>query len=281
VSPFPATIGVVPELPEVEETRRRLRTAMHGVRIDRVLMRRPDLRFPLAEDFVRRLEGQTVRAVRRRAKYLAAELSSGDLLLAHLGMSGSFRVEPHCPTISLPHDHVVFELASGSTVVFNDPRRFGSMRIVDRAGVADDPVLSALGPEPLDRRFDGKALADALARRKTSLKAALSDQRVVAGLGNIYVCEALHRARLSPRRTASTLITRSGAPKPEADTLVQAIKDVLRDAIARTQRSYRDSERFRVYDREGRRCLRRGCRGVVKRIVQAGRSTFFCPVCQR
>ena len=252
---------------------------MQGVRIDRVLMRRPDLRYPLPDDFVHRLQGQTVRAVRRRAKYLAAELSSGDLLLAHLGMSGSFRVEPS-PVLFLPHDHVVFEMASGSTVVFNDPRRFGSMRIVDRTRVLDDPVLSALGPEPLARRFDGRALALALGRRTTSLKAALSDQRVVAGLGNIYVCEALHRARLSPRRKASTLMMRSGEPRPQAYALVQAIKDVLADAIARSHRAG-SSDRFRVYDREGLRCLRRGCRGVIRRIVQGGRSTFFCPVCQR
>ncbi len=253
---------------------------MQGVRIDRVLMRRPDLRYPLPEDFVPRLQGQTVRAVRRRAKYLAAELSSGDLLLAHLGMSGSFRVEPN-PIVFLPHDHVVFELASGSTVVFNDPRRFGSMRIVDRSRVSDDPILTSLGPEPLDRRFDGQALVRALGRRRTSLKIALSDQRVVAGLGNIYVCEALHRARLSPRRQASTLMTRSGAARPQAHALVQAIKDVLSEAIARGDRAYRRSDRFRVYDREGLRCPRRGCGGVIRRIVQGGRSTFFCPVCQK
>jgi formamidopyrimidine-DNA glycosylase len=252
---------------------------MQGVRIDRVLMRRPDLRYPLPDDFVHRLQGQTVRAVRRRAKYLAAELSSGDLLVAHLGMSGSFRVEPS-RVLFLPHDHVVFEMASGSTVVFNDPRRFGSMRIVDRTRVSDDPVLSALGPEPLARRFDGRALTVALGRRSTSLKAALSDQRVVAGLGNIYVCEALHRARLSPKRKASTLVTRSGEPRPQVYALVQAIKDVLADAIARSHRAG-SSDRFRVYDREGLRCLRRGCHGVIRRIVQGGRSTFFCPVCQR
>ena len=269
----------MPELPEVEETRRRLRTAMQGVRIDRVLMRRPDLRYPLPGDFVERIQGQTVRAVRRRAKYLAAQLSSGDLLLAHLGMSGSFRVEP-APVQFLPHDHVVFEMSSGSAVVFNDPRRFGSMRIVDRASVSDDPVLKSLGPEPLNRRFDGHTLALSLGRRTTSLKAALSDQRVVAGLGNIYVCEALHRARLSPRRKASTLMTSSGAPRPQAYALVQAIKDVLADAIARSHR-VGSSDRFRVYDREGLRCPRRGCRGVIRRIVQGGRSTFCCPVCQR
>jgi formamidopyrimidine-DNA glycosylase len=211
---------------------------MEGVRIERVVMRRPDLRYPLADDFVHRVQGQTVRAVRRRAKYLAAELSSGDILLAHLGMSGSFRVEADSPIVFLPHDHVVFELASGSRVVFNDPRRFGSMRIVDRARVSDDPVLSALGPEPLARRFDANALAHALGRRKTSLKAAVSDQRVVAGLGNIYVCEALHRARLSPRRRASTLTTRAGAPKPEAQALVQAIKVVLTEAVAHTRHAY-------------------------------------------
>lgn len=269
----------MPELPEVEETRRRLLSAMKGVRIDRVLMRRPDLRYPLPVDFVRRIQGQTVHAVRRRAKYLAAELSSGDILVAHLGMSGSFRVEA-APVRLLPHDHVVFEMASGSTVVFNDPRRFGSMRIINGAHVAEDPVLTALGPEPLGRRFDGRALAQRIGRRTTSLKAALSDQRLVAGLGNIYVCEALHRARLSPRRRASTLMTASGAPRPQAYALAQAIKDVVAAAIARRPGAD-GSDRFRVYDREGRRCLRRGCRGVIRRIVQAGRSTFFCPVCQR
>jgi formamidopyrimidine-DNA glycosylase len=271
-------VARVPELPEVEQTRRQLQSAMRGVRIDRVLMRRPDLRYPLPDDFVRRVEGQTVQRVRRRAKYLAAELSSGDLLLAHLGMSGSFRVEPS-PVRLFAHDHIIFEMASGSTVVFNDPRRFGSMRIVDRASVSEDPVLTRLGPEPLDRRFDGRALAQALRRRTTSLKSALSDQRVVAGLGNIYVCEALHRARLSPRRRASTLVTRAGEPRPPAHALAAAIKDVLNEAMGR--RSVDDSGRFRVYDREGRRCLRRGCPGVIRRIVQAGRSTFFCPVCQR
>jgi formamidopyrimidine-DNA glycosylase len=270
----------VPELPEVEETRRRLRTAMQGVRIDRVLMRRPDLRYPLPEDFASRIQGQTVRAVRRRAKYLAAELASGDLLLAHLGMSGSFRVERD-PVVYLTHDHVVFELASGSTVVFNDPRRFGSMRIIDRAHVSEDPALTALGPEPLGRRFDAAELVRALGRRKTPLKIALSDQGVVAGLGNIYVCEALHRARLSPRRRASTLMSSSGKPHPRAVALVRAIKTVLTEAIARSRRDYRRSDRFRVYDREGLRCPRQGCRGVIRRIVQGGRSTFYCPVCQK
>ncbi len=247
---------------------------MEGARFERVLARRPNLRYPLPADFAARLEGQTVRALRRRAKYLLAELSSGALLLMHLGMSGSFRVRRDDPLTT--HDHVVFEMSSGSAVVFNDPRRFGFMKILD----GGDAVLGALGPEPLDRGFNVRVLAQALGNRKTSLKVALSDQRVVAGLGNIYVCEALHRARLSPKRRASTLLTRSGAPRPEVHALVEAIRVVLKDAIANSHR-VDGEDRFRVYGREGRRCPRRGCGGVIRRIVQAGRSTFFCPVCQR
>jgi formamidopyrimidine-DNA glycosylase len=281
----------VPELPEVEEVRRRLRPAMAGAKFDRVLVRRSDLRFPIQEDFASRLEGRTVKSLGRRAKYLVAELSSGDVLLMHLGMSGSFRVERNGrharradyywePDRSPLHDHVAFELSSGATVVFNDPRRFGSMRIVAAGDLAGDPALAALGPEPLSRSFDAAALALALKGRRIPLKAALSDQRVVAGLGNIYVSEALHLARLSPTRRASTIVTRSGQPRPEAERLVAAIKDVLRQAIRKQHRAY-TADRFRVYDREGRRCIRRGCSGVITRIVQSGRSTFFCPVCQR
>jgi formamidopyrimidine-DNA glycosylase len=276
----------LPELPEVEYTRRQLRRVMEGARFERVLARRPDLRYPLPADFVTRLEGQTVRALTRRAKYLLAELSSGDVLLMHLGMSGSFRVlrkrgeqGRDAGATLATHDHVVFEMSSGAVVVFNDPRRFGFMKLLGGANAPDAP-LNALGPEPLDRTFNASVLAHALGRRKTSLKVALSDQRVVSGLGNIYVCEALHRARLSPKRRASTLVTRSGAPRPEVLALVEAIRAVLKDAIANSHRAYSE-DRFRVYDREGRRCARRGCSGVIKRIVQTGRSTFFCPVCQR
>jgi len=240
---------------------------------------------------VSRLEGRTVKSLGRRAKYLVAELSSGDVLLMHLGMSGWFRAEANGRRDrpadyyweggrSPVHDHVVFELSSGATVVFNDPRRFGSMRIVAARDVAGDPALAALGPEPLARGFDAAALAKALKARRIPLKAALSDQRVVAGLGNIYVSEALHLARLSPTRRASTLVTRSGQPQPEAERLVAAIKAVLRQAIRKQHRAYA-TDRFRVYDREGKRCIRRGCPGVIARIVQSGRSTFFCPVCQR
>jgi formamidopyrimidine-DNA glycosylase len=281
----------VPELPEVEEVRRRLRRAIAGAKFDRVLVRRSDLRFPIQADFASRLEGRTVTSLQRRAKYLVAGLSSGDVLVMHLGMSGSFRVESNGrhdrradyywePDRSPLHDHVVFELSSGVTVVFNDPRRFGSMRIVADRDLAGDPALAALGPEPLSQSFDAAALAYALKGRRTPLKAALSDQRVVAGLGNIYASEALHVARLPPTRRASTIVTRSGAPRPEAKRLVAAIKDVLRQAIEKQHRAY-SADRFRVYDREHERCIRRGCSGIIKRIVQSGRSTFFCPVCQR
>ena len=281
----------MPELPEVEYTRRQLSRAMRGRRVDRVLARRPDLRYPLGSDFAARLEGQTVREVRRRAKYLLVDLSSGDILLIHLGMSGSFRTirrsgpykgGPHDTKEEpwLAHDHVVFEMSALVTVVFNDPRRFGFMRLVAAGAVDSDRSVGTLGPEPLDRAFTADVLAAALRRRKTSLKAALSDQRLVAGLGNIYIVEALHRARLSPKRRASTLVTRSGAPRAQVRALVDAIKDVLRDALANAHRMYGE-DRFRVYDKEGRPCPRRGCPGIIKRIVQGGRSTFFCPVCQK
>jgi formamidopyrimidine-DNA glycosylase len=269
-------IRLVPELPEVERARRTLRRVMEGSRFERVVARRPDLRYPLPVDFSARLEGRTVRKLQRRAKYLLAELSSGSTLVMHLGMSASFSVVRRAVPFA-PHDHVVFEMSSGATVIFNDPRRFGSMRIVD-GPVAADPMLSTLGPEPLARGFGAPILAAALANRRTTLKAALSDQRVVAGLGNIYVSESLHRAGLSPMRRASTLVTRSGDARPQLVRLAAAIRAVLADALAsRTG----DEDRFRVYERDGRRCLRRGCPGVIKRIVQAGRSTFFCPVCQR
>lgn len=268
----------MPELPEVEYTRRLLRPALEGARFRRVLTRRANLRYPFPGDFVSRLEGQTVRALTRRAKYLVAELSSGDLLVMHLGMSGWFRVEKK-PDFD-KHDHVVFEMSSGKTAVFNDPRRFGFMRIIPQPPASGDWTAGALGPEPLDRRFTPETLARALHRRKTTLKAALLDQRIVAGLGNIYVCEALHRARLSPKRTASTIVTRTGAPTPKTELLVTAIKETLRDAIAHQHRPS-GSDRFLVYDREGERCPRRGCRGTIARIVQGGRSTFFCPACQR
>ena len=192
----------------------------------------------------------------------------------------------------LTHDHVVFHMSSGARISFNDPRRFGSMKIVPRAQMDQEPLLRALGPEPLGNAFDAAMLARACRGKKTSLKAALLDQKVVAGLGNIYVCEALHRARLSPRRLASTLALRSGAPHERAELLVDAIRAVLNDAIKAGGSSLRDHRQtsgelglfqhnFRVYDREGEPCPTAGCKGIIRRIVQSGRSTFFCPVCQR
>jgi formamidopyrimidine-DNA glycosylase len=218
-------------------------------------------------------------------------------------MSGSFRVERdgsavtpgayyHDRSKDLTHDHVVFRMSSGATVRFNDPRRFGSMKLVPRTRLDEEPLLRALGPEPLGNEFDAAMLAQACRGKNANLKAALLDQRVVAGLGNIYVCEALNRALLSPKRKASTIADRRGAPNERAERLVEAIKLVLNEAIAAGGSSLRDHRRtdgelgmfqhnFRVYDREGKPCPTRGCKGTIKRIVQGGRSTFFCLVCQK
>ena len=288
----------MPELPEVETVRRGLAPAMEGRRFVRVDVRRGDLRWPLPRGFAQRLHGKTVEGLGRRAKYLLADLSSGDVLLMHLGMSGSFRVGKdstpgnyhHQRSNSRAHDHVVFHMSNGATVTFNDPRRFGSMKLVSRAKLEQEPLLRALGPEPLGNEFDAAMLAKACAGKRTSLKAALSDQRVVAGLGNIYVCEALFRARLSPLRSASTIADRRGEPNERAERLVNAIKAVLLDAIEAGGSSLRDHRKadgslgdfqhnFQVYDREGQPCP--SCKGKIRRIVQLGRSTFYCPSCQR
>ena len=293
----------MPELPEVETVRRGLQPVMEGVRIARVEARRGDLRFPFQKDFVARLEGKTITALWRRAKYLLADLSSGDVLLMHLGMSGSFRVmkgaDTHAPGAfhhprgeARTHDHVVFHMASGAMISFNDPRRFGYMKIFPRPEIEDEPFLRGLGPEPLSNAFDAAMLAAGCVGKKTSLKAALLDQRVVAGLGNIYVCEALFRSHLSPKRAASTLADRRGGPTDRARHLVDAIHVVLNQAIEAGGSSLRDHRQtsgelgyfqhsFRVYDREGDRCHTKGCGGTVKRFVQNGRSTFWCPTCQK
>jgi formamidopyrimidine-DNA glycosylase len=293
----------MPELPEVETVRRGLAPVMEDARFTRVEMRRGDLRWPLPKDFAQRLEGKIVRSVGRRAKYLLLDLSSHEILLMHLGMSGSFRVLQgmseeapgafhHKRSEQLAHDHLVFHMSNGAIVTFNDPRRFGFMKIVPVQEVGNEPLLRSIGPEPLGNAFDAVMLASACAGKKTSLKAALSDQRVVAGLGNIYVCEALHRAQLSPKRKASTIATRAKVPNERAERLVDGIRAVLTDAIAAGGSSLRDHRQtsgelgyfqhnFRVYDREGKPCVTPGCTGTVKRIVQVGRSTFFCPVCQK
>ena len=295
----------MPELPEVETVRRGLAPVMEGARIVKVEVRRGDLRWPLAKDFAKRIAGATVDGLGRRAKYLIADLSSGDVLMMHLGMSGSFHIiqdaknekrnaRPgdfhHARGKIGAHDHIVFHMSNGATVTFNDPRRFGSMKLVPRAKLDKEPLLNALGPEPLGNEFDASMLARACAGKKTSLKAALLDQRVVAGLGNIYVCEALYRAHLSPKRQASTIADRKGAPNERAVALVDAIKVVLHDAIKAGGSSLRDHRQadgtlgyfqhsFRVYDREGEPCP--NCKGTIKRIVQSGRSTFYCPSCQK
>jgi formamidopyrimidine-DNA glycosylase len=275
----------MPELPEVESVRRRLAPAMVGARIDAVELRRPDLRAPFPRGFAKQLTGQTIVALTRRAKYLLAQLSSGKTLLMHLGMSGSFSIVRDTgdrgPAAGEPHDHVVFHLSSGKAVVFNDPRRFGVMDLIAEGRLDEHAAVGGLGPEPLSKAFDAAALARACHGRKTSLKAALLDQRVVAGLGNIYASEALHVAGLSPQRRASTIATATGAPRDAAVRLAAAIKQVLERAIARQSRvTYRDA-RFLVYDRAGERCLKSECGGSIVRRVQAGRSTFYCPVCQR
>ena len=288
----------MPELPEVETVRRGLAPAMEGANLAKVEVRDRRLRWPIAKDFEKRLTGRTVEGLGRRAKYLLADLSSGEVLIMHLGMSGSFRVGKdarpgvyyHERSKSTAHDHVVFHMSNGATVTFNDPRRFGSMKLVPRAKLDQEPLLRGLGPEPLGNEFDAAMLATACAGKKTSLKAALLDQRVVAGLGNIYVCEALYRARLSPKRQASTIADRNGRPNARATVLVEAIQAVLQDAIAAGGSSLRDHRRtdgalgdfqhnFRVYDREGEPCP--NCKGKIKRIVQSGRSTFYCASCQK
>jgi len=300
----------MPELPEVETVRRGLQPVMEGFRILKMEVRRKDLRFPFQRDFVTRLAGQTVTGLGRRAKYLMADLASGDVLLMHLGMSGSFRVvkddderapgEFHHPrSKDGAHDHVVFHMSSGASVVFNDPRRFGYMKVIARKALDEEPLLRGLGPEPLGNEFDAAMLARSCANKKTSLKAALLDQRVVAGLGNIYVCEALFRAHLSPRRLAATLATKAGGkgiaggePTDHARRLVSAIHAVLNQAIKAGGSSLRDHRQtsgelgyfqhsFQVYDREGEKCQTAGCGGIVKRFTQNGRSTFWCPKCQK
>src|SRR5262249_23972385 len=255
--------------------------------------RRGDLRWPLPKDFVTRLEGATVTGLGRRAKYLLADLSSGDVLLMHLGMSGSFRVSReedeatpggyyHERSKATAHDHVVFHMSSGARIAFNDPRRFGSMKLVRRGELDEEPLLRSLGPEPLGNEFDAAMLARACRGKKTSLKAALSDQRVVAGPGNIYVGAALHPALLPPQRRAAARGPRSGAATERAEGLVAGIKRVLQEAIKAGGSSLRDHKQtngalglfqhnFRVYDREGKACPTPNCPGPIRRIVQTGR----------
>jgi len=299
----------MPELPEVETVRRGLEPVMAGARILSVEQRRPDLRFPFPERFVERLQGQTITHLGRRAKYLMAQLSSGEMLVMHLGMSGRFTIaastqkaageagrilgEYTYDTGSDPtHDHVVFEMSSGAIVTYNDPRRFGYMQLIPEPELDRHPLFAALGVEPLGNELTADYLARRASGKAVDLKAFLMDQRIVAGLGNIYVCEALHRASLSPKRGAASLADRRDKPTPRAELLVPAIRSVLEEAIeagGSTLRDYKQADgslgyfqhRFRVYGREGEACTTPGCGGTVSRIVQSSRSTFYCRKCQR
>ncbi|MGB6491730.1 MAG: bifunctional DNA-formamidopyrimidine glycosylase/DNA-(apurinic or apyrimidinic site) lyase [Methylovirgula sp.] len=291
----------MPELPEVETVRRGLEAAMLGARFTRVEQRRRDLRFPFPKNFAGRLEGRTVTSLKRRAKYILAELDDGHVLVLHLGMSGSFRVEDekvtktpgsfhHLRPKDVAHDHVAFHLSNGARVIYNDPRRFGFMNIIEANKLNDHALFRNVGIEPLGNELNGANLARLFAGKSAPLKSALSDQRLIAGLGNIYVNEALHRAGLSPRRAAGSIARKNGAPTERAERLAHAIREVLEEAVAAGGSSLRDhrqtngelgyfQHKFRVYHREGQACPR--CGGTVKRIVQAGRATFFCGKCQK
>ena len=293
----------MPELPEVETVRRGLEPVMTGQRLVRVEQRRPDLRFPFPARFRDRLEGQTILSLGRRAKYLLIDLSSHEVLIMHLGMSGRFTIHDparkktpgmfhHETGGSDLHDHVVFHLEGGARIIYNDPRRFGFMDLVPREGLETCRHFKSMGLEPLGNELDGVRIRTLFEGKKAPLKAALLDQSLIAGLGNIYVCEALYRAGLSPRRRAGTLASSRGAMKEKADELAHIIRDVLTEAVDAGGSSLRDfaqtdgslgyfQHRFRVYDREGETCLTKSCGGVVKRLVQSGRSTFFCPKCQK
>jgi formamidopyrimidine-DNA glycosylase len=290
----------MPELPEVETVRRGLEPAMVGARIDRVEQRRPDLRFPFPERFAARVQERSVESLSRRAKYLVAGLDSGEALIMHLGMSGRFRVESGGEAAQLgefhhehggesAHDHVVFHMSNAAVVTYNDARRFGFMDLVPSAELAACRHFNGMGIEPLGNALSGETIAGLFAGKRTPLKAALLDQRLIAGLGNIYVCEALFRAGLNPQAHAGTLAGPGGAPTPAAERLAGVIRDVLVQAIEAGGSTLRDHARtdgslgyfqhtFRVYDREGEPCP--ACATPVRRIVQSGRSTFYCGACQ-
>jgi formamidopyrimidine-DNA glycosylase len=283
----------MPELPEVETVRRGLIPVLEGRQILRAEVNRPDLRWPLPERMAERLEGATVTVLRRRSKYLLADLSTGETLLVHLGMSGRMLVSGavlggffHDLAMPQKHDHVVLHTDAGARIAFNDARRFGAMDLMPTEAVERHPLLAALGPEPLGNGFHEAHLLAGLHGRRTPVKAALLDQHLVAGLGNIYVCETLFRAGISPRREAGRISAARAA------RLVPEIREVLTEAIEAGGSSLRDYRQadgelgyfqhaFRVYGREGQPCTTPGCTATVRRIVQSGRSSFYCPSCQR
>ncbi|WP_323760676.1 bifunctional DNA-formamidopyrimidine glycosylase/DNA-(apurinic or apyrimidinic site) lyase [Maricaulis sp.] len=287
----------MPELPEVETVRRGLVPALEGRRLLGVELNRPNLRFPFPARFAARLTGCRVQRIDRRAKYLLLRLDSGETMIGHLGMSGRFSIEVdgeaaqpgdfvHAAPADPKHDHVVFRAEGGVVVRYNDPRRFGYMDLFPTVDEASHKTLGALGPEPHGNGFSGAYLGEALAGRRTPIKTALLDQSIVAGLGNIYVCEALHRCGISPRRLSASI------PGVRAERLARAVRDVIVEAIEAGGSSLKDfastdgalgyfQHRFRVYDRLGSPCPTSGCAGEIQRLVQSGRSTWFCGVCQR
>ena len=293
----------MPELPEVETVRRGLAPYLEGATIDKVTLNRKDLRFPFPKGFAKALEGQTILSVGRRAKYLLIRLSNGKIWLGHLGMTGAFRFaegkfkEPsryYEPGEDIKHDHVVVGLTHPKrgklTLIYSDARRFGFMDLVERE--EDSPYLAGLGPEPLGNAFNAAEMAARFRGKSAPMKAALLDQRVVTGLGNIYVSEALWRAHIRPTTEAKKLVLKTGKPSARLELLAEGVRSVLTDAIeagGSTLRDFRDADggsgyfqhRFDVYDRENQPCHTPGCTGTIKRIVQSGRSTFFCPVCQK
>jgi len=283
----------MPELPEVETVRRGLEPVLAGRRLAEVIQRRADLRWPLPDDFAKRLTGRKVLALRRRSKWLLIDLDGGETWMVHLGMSGRLLIGGgesaalhHGRATPGKHDHVEVVTEAGVRVTYNDTRRFGAMDLWPTEALAGHPQLARLGPEPLGNEFHADALAAALAKRQSPVKAVLLDQRVVAGLGNIYVCEALHRAGIHPTRIAASI------SHPRIERLTGEIVATLSDAIAAGGSSLRDYRQadgelgyfqhaFRVYDREGADCATDGCNGTIRRIVQSGRSSFYCPRCQR
>lgn len=283
----------MPELPEVETVRRGLEPALEGRALARVRVNRPDLRFPFPEHFARRLEGATVERLERRAKYLRFPLSTGETWVTHLGMTGRFTIDGRAPgefeedaPTGGKHEHLSLVTSDGRRIGFSDARRFGYMALIPTDEVDQHPWFKDLGPEPLGNTFNAEVLKTAFRGKKQNVKVSLLDQRIVAGLGNIYVVEALYRARISPRTPAGKV---SG---PRLERLVVAIREVLNEAVeagGSTLRDFANAEggqgyfqhRFDVYGREGEPCLGQGCTGVVKRFVQAGRSTFWCPGCQK
>lgn len=296
----------MPELPEVETVMRGLSPHMTGAKLVKIEQNRENLRFPFPKDFVKRLTDVKVEYLSRRAKYVLVHLSSKDILMMHLGMSGKFTVNGDVSlgdnNVNPKHDHIVFHLSNGDVIRYNDPRRFGYMDLVEEGNLQNHKSFIDLGPEPLGNEFSEVTLAEKAVikdkngkvkqAKKTPIKTFLLDQRVVAGLGNIYVLEALYKVKINPKQPVSILVTKAGKPTKKATELTKAIRQVLQDAIKAGGSTLKDYAKadgslgyfqhsFQVYGREGEACLAKGCKGTIERIVQSGRSSFFCPNCQK